>query len=513
LARLAAGLCALLGAAGHAPSFARAGEAATDGEFEQIAEEAFIYGFPLVMGYGIMHEYAIDTTAGQYKAPFNQIYNTARVYTPKDTAVVTPNSDTPYSFVWADLRAEPIVIHVPDVPPGRYYSVQLVDLYTFNYGYVGSRATTNRGGAYLVAGPNWNGSIPPNVKRVFRCETDFSFLIFRTQLFGPDDLENVKKIQSGYKLQTLSEFLQRPAPPAAPPIDWPKFDKQQAAADPYAYLNFMLQFCPVTGAAQVEEPLRARFAKIGVEAGKPFPLDKLTAAQKGALKAGLQKGMAQIKQRVEKIGRAENGWRLGSAAGDRKFYNGDWTLRAAGAMAGIYGNSKAEAFYPFLVTDSRGNKPDCSRHRYTMTFPAGQLPPVNAFWSITMYDAKTQMLIENPLNRYLINSPMLPDLKKNDDGSLMIYLQKDSPGKDKESNWLPAPDGPIFLVMRLYWPKQEALNGAWTPPAVHAEGDKASQSGAENSSAEPRPGNKSLENIVRTDERYGHDGLFQGPRG
>jgi hypothetical protein len=135
-------------------------------------------------------------------------------------------------------------------------------------------------------------------------------------------------------------------------------------------------------------------------------------------------------------------------------------------MAGIYANDPAEAMYPLLSTDSDGKKPDCSKNRYTLTFPKGQLPPVNAFWSVTMYDAKTQLLVENPINRYLINSPMLPDLKKNEDGSLTIYIQKEFPGKEKESNWLPAPDGPIYIAMRLYWPRDEALNGKWQPPAV-----------------------------------------------
>jgi hypothetical protein len=152
--------------------------------------------------------------------------------------------------------------------------------------------------------------------------------------------------------------------------------------------------------------------------------------------------------------------------GDRSANNGDWELRAAVAMAGIYGNDAAEALYPLLSTDSDGNKPDCSADRYTLTFPAGKLPPVHAFWSVTMYDGKTQLLVANPLDRYLINSPMLPDLKMNEDGSLTLYLQHDSPGADKESNWLPAPAGPIYVVMRLYWPKEEALNGSWQPPAV-----------------------------------------------
>jgi hypothetical protein len=481
-------------------------------DVSRMAEEAFVYGFPMVMGYGVMYEYAVNPDSEQYKAPFNKIHNTARVYTPKDTAVVTPNSDTPYSFAWADLRAEPIVFHVPELEKSRYYSVQLVDLYTSNYGYVGSRTTGNGGGSFMIAGPNWNGETPASVKQVFRCETEFSFVLFRTQLFGPEDLENVKKFQAGYNVETLSAFLEKPAPPAAPAIQWPKFDKERAETDPFAYLNFVLQFCPATGPAEVEKPLRARFAKIGVEAGKPFGMDRFTAAERASFAAGMRSGLVKIKERVANIGTAENGWRLGSAAGDRAFYDGDWLLRSAGAMAGIYGNSQAEAFYPFLVTDSEGNKPDGSSNHYTMTFPAGQLPPVNAFWSITIYDARTQMLIENPINRYLINTPMLPDLKVNDDGSLTIYIQKDWPGKDKESNWLPAPGGPIFLVMRLYWPKKEALDGTWKPPALVPVGNQPIDI-TRKVMRPMRPEDRSLEKIVRTDERYGHDGLFQGPRG
>jgi len=439
---------------------------------KDIAEEAFIYGFPMVMNYAVLNEYFVNKDSAEYKTGFNQIYNTARVYTPKDTAVVTPNSDTPYSFVCADVRAEPIVLSVPEVEKGRYYSVQLVDLYTFNYGYIGSRATGNDLGTYMIAGPSWKGETPEGIKKVFRCETDFSLAIYRTQLFNPGDLDNVKKIQAEYKVQPLSTFLKKEAPPAAPEITWPKIDKATAARDPFAYLNFVLSFCPATGSAEVEQPLRARFAKIGIEAGKPFALDKLTPEQKVELGAGMKSGYEKIKRHVAGFGKDENGWRVTTAGfGDRAAINEDWTLRAGAAMAGIYGNDAVEGLYPLLATDSDGNKPSCSKNRYTLTFPDGRLPPVNAFWSVTMYDGKTQLLIENPINRYLINSPMLPEISKNGDGSLTIYIQKDSPGKDKESNWLPAPDGPIYVVMRLYWPKPEALTGEWKPPALQKVAD------------------------------------------
>jgi hypothetical protein len=437
------------------------------GEFTNIGEEAFVYGFPLVMNYGTLYEYFVDKSSSQYKCPFNEIFNTGRVFTPKDTAVVTPNSDTPYSFVGADLRAEPIVLSVPEVEKGRYYAVQLVDMYTFNYGYIGSRATGNGAGAYMIAGPGWKGETPPGIKKVFRCETFFSLVGYRTQLFGPADLANVKKVQEGYKVQTLSAFLNKPRPPAAPEIQWPRIDKALAATDPFSYLSFVLQFCPLAGPAESEKPLRARFARIGIEAGKPFPLATLSEQQMTEMAVAKKIGLEKIKQKVATLGNEVNGWRIATSGfGDRSTYKGDWLLRAAAAMAGIYGNDAVEALYPLLATDSDGNRPDGSKNRYTLTFPAGQLPPVNAFWSVTMYDGKTQLLIDNPINRYLINSPMLPDLKKNPDGSLTLSIQKDSPGSDQESNWLPAPDGPIYMVMRLYWPKPEALNGTWKPPAV-----------------------------------------------
>ncbi len=436
------------------------------GEVKAAAEEAFVYGFPMVMNYGVIYESFIDKSSSQYKGSFNRLHNTARVFTPKDTAVVTPNSDTPYSFFCADLRAEPVVFSIPAIEKGRYFSVQLVDLYTCNYGYVGSRATGNAAGQYMIAGPSWKGEVPAGIDKVFRCETEFTFAIIRTQLFNPADIENVKKVQAGYKLQALSAFLGKPAPPASPEIEWPKIDKKLAESDPFAYLGFLLQFCPAVGTAEAEKPLRAKFARIGIEAGKPFSPDKLSADEKAELVSGVKTGLEKIKARVKELGKDENGWRVGSAFGDRAFYKGDWTLRAAAAMAGIYGNDAAEALYPMLATDSEGNRPDCGKNRYTLTFPKGQLPPANAFWSVTMYDAKTQLLVENPLNRYLINSPMLPDLKRNEDGSLTLYIQKDSPGKERESNWLPAPDGPVYVVMRVYWPKEEALNGKWKPPAV-----------------------------------------------
>jgi hypothetical protein len=468
--RLAMTVIATVTLMGARPCLAQEKQAIS--ELKAIAEEAYLYGFPMVVGYKALYEFNVDRSSGQFKAPFNQISNEARVFTPKDTAITTPNSDTPYSMVQLDLRAEPMVLCLPEIEKARYYDVQLVDLYTDNYGYMGSRTTGNNAGCYLVAGPDWQGEAPPGIKQVFRCETQFSFVIYRTQLFDPADIDNVKKVQAGYKVQPLSAFLGKPAPPAPPAIDWPKFTQEAFTTRFPEYLGFLLQFCPAVGTAAVEKPLREKFAKIGIGAGRKVAAKELSPQMKAALEDAIKQAFAKIEQTADSIGQDVNGWRIGSATGNRDYYHGNWARRAAAAKLGIYGNDAAEATYPFTRHDVHGIALDGSKHTYTLTFPAGQLPPVNAFWSITMYDGRTQFLIENPINRYLINSPMLPQLQKNGDGSLTLYIQKDSPGKDKESNWLPAPDGPMFIVMRLYWPKTEPPSvfplgkGTWQPPGI-----------------------------------------------
>ena len=190
-------------------------------EIKAIAEEGFIFGLPIVMNYGVMYEYVLDRNSGQFKAPFNEVYNEARVFTPKDTAIPTPNSDTPYSLLWLDLRSEPMVLSVPAVPMPRYYSVMLCDGNTFNYGYIGSRATGPEAGDYLIVGPGWKGETPAGIKQVFKSTTGFSLVVFRTQLFNPGDLDNVKKIQAGYKAQPLSAYLKQTAPAPAPSVTSP----------------------------------------------------------------------------------------------------------------------------------------------------------------------------------------------------------------------------------------------------------------------------------------------------
>jgi len=433
-------------------------------EARAIAKEATIYGFPLVDSFRIQYSYFADRNSPEFKAPWNQIFNYARVYTPDDKAIQTPNSDTPYSYVGADLRAEPIVLTVPSVEKGRYYSLQFIDMYTFNFAYVGSRATGNGTGSYLLAGPKWKGEKPKSIKSVIRSETEFVFVFYRTQLFDPSDVENVKKIQAGYKVQTLSEYLGKSAPPSPSPVDFMKpldVEQERTSLQFFNELNFILQFCPTN---PVENTLMARFAKIGVGAGKSFDANSLSPEMQKALQDGMADAWATFKKYKET--QLDTGKRSSADAfGTREALKGRYLDRMSGAVLGIYGNSKQEAIYPVYFIDAGKQKLD-GANRYTLRFASGQLPPVNAFWSLTMYELPASLLYANPLNRYLINSPMLPNLKRDADGGITLYVQNASPGTDKEANWLPSPTGPFFTVLRLYWPKPRALDGKWKAPSL-----------------------------------------------
>src|SRR5436190_15155375 len=266
----------------------------TPTEARAIAKDAYIYGFPIVDNYRVQHAYWVDKSNPEYKSPFNQIWNSARVFTPADKAIQTPNSDTPYSFVGADLRSEPLVLTVPAMEKERYFSVQLIDYYTFNFDYVGTRTTGNGGGSFLLAGPGWKGDAPKGVKKVFRCETELAFPTYRTQLFNPGDIENVKKVQAGYKVQTLSAFLGQPAPKAAPAIDFIKPlspAEEKTSPEFFNILNFVLQFCPTVPS---EKALMERFARIGVAAGKTFDASKLSPEMKTAIEQGMADAWADF---------------------------------------------------------------------------------------------------------------------------------------------------------------------------------------------------------------------------
>lgn len=435
----------------------------------EVYKEAYIYGFPMVDSYRIQHSYFVDEKSPEYKGEWNVPHSVARVYTPDDKAIQTPNSDTPYSFLGADLRAEPIVISVPDVPDDRYYSLQFIDLYTHNFAYVGSRATGNRAGNYLLAGPDWQGGAPPGIAGVIRCETRFAFVIYRTQLFDDADIEEVKRVQKKYQVQTLSRFMDTPAPAPQPPVDFiaPLTPEEQKTSPKFfSILNFLLQYAPTHPS---EVALLERFATHGIGAGKRFDQSGLSESDRAAVASGMQQAwatFAEFKKEQVDTGKRSSA----DGFGTREFLKNDYLGRMSAAILGIYGNSKDEANYPIYFVDAEGKPLNASASRYTMTFPAGELPPVNSFWSLTMYELPASLLTANPINRYLINSPMEKDLKRGSDGSVTLYIQHDSPGQDNESNWLPAPAGPFFVLLREYWPKPEALDGRWkAPPLVRTD--------------------------------------------
>jgi hypothetical protein len=443
-----------------APSCSRKAKVTGD-EARAIAKEAYIWGYPMVECYKVMYVYSVYKDNPEYKAPFNTISSTARVFTPADSTIQTPNSDTPYSMAWLDMRVEPVVITVPTVDEGRYYSVQLIDQYTYNFDYIGTRATGNGGGSYMVTPPGWTGETPAGVAKVIPCETQFALAAIRTQLFSPDDIENVRKIQAGYRVQTLSAFAGTPGPKAPAAVIFPPYSPTTArSAGFFQYLNFVLSFCPVHAS---ETELRARFATLGIEGGEGFGLATMDKEVLGAIEAGIHDGEAAINEAIEQDLKSED------IFGTRDFLKNNYVARAAAAKIGLFGNSREEAIYPFYRTDADGALLD-GANRYTLRLEADHLPPVNAFWSVTMYDGKRMTMVENPINRYLVNSPMLPALARDRDGGITLYLQHESPGKEKESNWLPAPAGPFYAVMRLYLPKPEALDGTWkAPPMVKAE--------------------------------------------
>jgi hypothetical protein len=352
---------------------------------------------------------------------------------------------------------------MPVIEKSRYFSVQLTDLYTFNWNYLGSRTSGNDGGSFLIAGPGWKGAKPEGIAKVLHCETDMTLAVYRTQLFNPGEIENVKKVQAGYKVQPLSAFLGTAAPKAAPAIDYMKPitpEEEKTSLEVFRILNFVLQFCPTVPS---EKELMARFAEIGIGAGKAFDPAKLPPEMKTAFEQGMADAWAEfgtvVKEQVN-TGKLTSGDIFGTREAMKNNYLYRWI-----ATIGIWGNSKQEAMYPVYRVDADGEQLSGS-NRYTLTFAPGAYPPVNAFWSLTMYGLPESLLVANPINRYLLNSPMLPNLWKNADGGLTIYVQNESPGTELESNWLPAPKGPFAMYMRLYWPAEAALDGSWTAPKL-----------------------------------------------
>ncbi len=444
----------------------------TAAEARAIAKEAYVYGFPMVVNYKTMYMYAVNEKSPEYKGPFNYLGCEARLYTPEDKAVVTPNADTPYCMFWVDIRQEPAVISVPEIEPERYYSFQLIDLYTHNFAYIGTLTTGNKAGKYLIAASDWQGVKPDGIDEVIRCETDYFFSVVRTQLFDAGDMESVKAIQDVYDLKTLSDYLGRASLGPAPKLDFPEWKEgEQFTAGSFNYIDFMLN---LINPVDEEKELLKRFAKIDLGTNERFDITKFSPETVEAIEAGVAEGFKEIEAFAAKA--AKDPLASAKIFGTREFLKKSaaenyglydfYVMRAVAAHMGLYGNSGFEALYPTYLTDKDQVPMDASENNYTLTFKGENLPPVKSFWSLSMYDGKTQLFIHNPLDRYLLTSAMMDQFIKQEDGSIIFYIQKDTPGEDREANWLPAPDGPFYLVMRLYGPDSEALEGKWMPPKV-----------------------------------------------
>ncbi|MCK4487303.1 MAG: DUF1254 domain-containing protein, partial [Desulfobacterales bacterium] len=338
-----------------------------------IAEEAYIFAYPMVMNYRSHYLVGLNEASPFFKAPYNKIVSDTEPADHTRHDVVTMNADTPYSNFGLDLRAEPVVVSVPDVPD-RYYVLQFSDWYTHNFAYIGTRTTGSKAGHYLFVGPKWKGEIPKGkFDKVFYCETDFVGTIGRTQMKNLADLPNVLAIQKGYTVAPLSVFLGKP-PKLAQAVDWPAWKPEiMTSLEFFSYLNFLLPFYQPFHPE--DKPYMERFAKIGIVPGKPFDADKLDPAIRTAIEQGMKSGDKKIAVKTLEMGEKVNGWIMSDAAGPREFYKKDWLLRAAAAMSAMYMNDKAEAFYPIVYEDADGKTLDGKAGKYTLCFEKGKLPP------------------------------------------------------------------------------------------------------------------------------------------
>jgi len=428
-----------------------------------IAEEAYVFFFPMLMGYRFTFGSFLVPSLSSHLGPLNTLTGEAVTLDHTFKDVITPNADTPYSFAALDLRAEPMVISVPAVRD-RYYVLQFEDLFGTNTHFVGSRATGSEAGSYLIVGPQWEGDTPDGITDVLRFETDLVFLLGRSQLLGPDDVEALGRLMGQYELRSLSEFNGGTAREALP-FDWPAWDDPASRDERFiGYANALLPLCQPTHPDEIE--IMERFSRIGIGPNTAFDSDALDDATRDALRSGVataRKSIAGELATAEKV----NGWTNIDPFGDRGFFAGDYMRRAVGAMAGWGANDKIEAFYPTAREDADDATLDGSQ-KYTLTFAS--LPPVHAFWSVTIYDTSYDgtagYLVDNPIDRYLINSTT-QGLVFGEDGSVTMFIQHDEPDTTEgRANWLPAPDGPFYLALRMYWPKSDALDSTWTAPGV-----------------------------------------------
>ncbi|TMV10095.1 DUF1254 domain-containing protein [Ruegeria sediminis] len=419
-------------------------------EITRIAKDAYIFSFPLVMNYRTMHAQAIA------QGGFGEWLHLG-TSSPADTDIVTPNNDTPYSYAWLDLRAEPWVLTMPEIEEERYYTSQWDDLWGYVLDNPGSVNDGNKGHSFLLAAPGWRGEVPKDVKRVIKGESSFLGSLTRTQMLSAmGGMDRVQEIQQSYLLQPLSSFAGTPVPEAAPTVAWPTWNEgDETTLAFFDYVEFLLPFTtPHPDDAAVYDEM----AQIGLGDGKMLDSEALNQTTLDAMQAGIDAARAELQSL------SEQSFDPALFFNTREIVGTDYISRAMGVFVGIFGNTTDQAVYFTLPTDANGELTDGSKADYTVTFEAGNLPPVEYFWSYTMYRLPERLLVDNPLDRYSIGSST-EGLMTNEDGSLTLYFSKESPGADKESNWLPAPDGPFWAVLRTYGPSADIRDGKWTQPA------------------------------------------------
>ena len=463
---IAAGFTA---AAGVSPPLPANAQSLSPSQAQQIAEDAYVYGYSLITTEVTRVQMTNVPAVAELKAPMNSVFNVKR-YPPADyRGVSAPNADTLYSIAWLDLGAEPIVFSHPDMGK-RYYLFPTYSLWMPVLESLGSRTTGEKAANYLFTRPGWNGQVPAGMTQI-KSPTRYTLILGRTYADGSEaDYEAVNALQAQYKVVPLSEWG-KPYTYKAPPVDpKPGFsmrDKPQSvilAMDTAEYFNRMAKLMGGDAPpAKEDAPIVEKMAKIGIVPGKPFDMGKLDPAVQAALKELPQRALKKIEANKDSLGKVVDSWTI-SMVGE---YGTDYMKRAVVAAFGWPANLKEDAVYPYTEVDSTGAKLT-GANKYTLTFPKGRTPPVDGFWSITMYEIdEGWWFVPNPLNKFTVSMRNNP--KFNDDGSLTLYFQNTSPGADKEANWLPAPKGEFIPMLRMYWPKENTpsiLNGTWTPPAV-----------------------------------------------
>ncbi len=459
---------ALIGAAA-APALAQNADPKVK-EAVDIATDAYVYGYSLVTTDVTRIQMSNVPAVEALKAPPNQFVNVKR-YPPADyRGVSAPNADTLYSLAWIDVK-EPQVFSHPDMGK-RYFLFPMVDLWMTIFNSPGTRTSGQKAGNFLLTGPGWKGEVPKGMTHI-PVATRYMVILGRTYADGTEaDYKAANALQAQYKITPLAAWG-KPFTPMAPPVD---ANPGISMTDPpqtvilgmstEAYFNWLSKrMCDAATAYAADAPALARFAKIGFEPCKPFEMAKLDPAVQAALKDLPQAALKKINDNREaSMGKLVDGWSITKGLG---VYGTDYMKRAVVAAFGWPANLQEDAVYPYTLVDANGEKLN-GAHKYTLTWAKGQTPPVNAFWSITMYMIDNGWwFVPNKLNKFTV-SPR-NHLKANKDGSITLYFQKDSPGKDKESNWLPAPEGEFIPMLRMYWPKDKApsiLDGSWTPPKV-----------------------------------------------